>query len=800
MKLKLYLYLFTAAIFFHQVSVAQDPNGETYHRSTGKYFRSLASANSTASPNSPVSPNTSGYSGTGANIDVNYYRCDWTIDPSNTAKIISGTVTIYFKTIASNVSQVTFDLNSTVFNTPAAAAAPVARYHGNVITSTFSATDIFRVTLPSAIVTIGTQDSVSITYSGTPPSVSGQEEGYQRGELPLGSGNHYIYTLSESYEDRDWWPCKADMQDKADSMDIVVTVPNAYWVAANGKLVDSAINGANRTFKYKHRYPIATYLVGLGIAKYNVHHRGVVNIAGKNVPVVYYTYPNMTGSTLTTALSRMDVSRIELVELSNKWGPYPFADEKHGYYQHNWGGGIEHQTFSGMSGGSMASWSVIAHELGHQWFGNKVTFSSWSHLWLAEGFAKYSEVLAAELIPAIGVTPASHLSGIKTMARNTNTTPVMLSSGSIANSNTIWTTNNDNAIYQRGAMIVSMLRAMMGDARFFEGCRDYLNDPLLAYKSATSADLQRNLENNLNGVNLTPFFNAWVNGSGTPTYTGQYYIAGNTIQFTLTQSRNPVATPFMPMPVVIKIANAAGTKDTSVVIYHYSATQVGYAGESYGMWPAGNGFITYNLSFAPATITFDPDNKTMATGTLSSTGTPLDMDILSFTANRTAMGNQVNLSIANSEPIEKVILLKSRNGTDFIEAGEMNKTNLSGSANNYQFNDVLPFAPVSFYRARIHTTSRQEYSGIVKVQLYTSKDLLISPNPAKDVVNISFDNNNREKATVKVMNAEGKLVLESTTNNEFIHFDVSNLPAGVYMAQVFKEGQVTAANKLLVRH
>jgi len=791
MKGKLYLHLFTAAIFFYGTSVAQEPNVETYHRSAGKYLQSLKSP---ASPSSPVSPNTTGNSGTGSNIDVNYYRCDWTIDPS-VSKNISGIVTVYFKTTVSNVSQITFDLNSSVFGTP------VARYHGAVITSTFSATDIFRVTLPSAIAAIGTQDSVSITYAGTPPGVNGQEEGFQRGESsPAGSGNWFIYTLSESYEDKDWWPCKADMQDKADSMDINVTVPNAYWVAANGKLVDSAINGANRTFKYKHRYPVATYLVGLGIAKYNRHHRGFVTIAGKNVPVMYYTYPNMSAGTLSTALAQMDISKTELVEFSNKYGPYPFANEKHGYYQHNWGGGIEHQTFSGMSSGSMISWSVIAHELAHQWFGDKVTFATWNHLWLAEGFAKYSEALAAELIPAIGASHVSHLGGIKGVARNCSTTTVLLNAASIANSNAIWTANNDNAIYQRGAMIVSMLRTMMGDARFFQGCRDYLNDPLLAYKSATTADLQRNLENQLYGVNLTPFFNAWVNGSGTPNYSGQYYINGKTIQFTLTQTRSPGGAPFMPMPVVIKIANAAGTIDTSVVIYHHSSTQLAYAGIPEGMGPIGQGFISYNLSFTPFTVTIDPDNKTMATGSLSGTGTPLDINILSFTANKTTTGNQINLTIANSEPIEKVILLKSQNGADFIDAGLMSKTNMSGSMNNYLFNDVLPFAPVTFYRAKIYTTGRQEYSGIVKVRQSLSKDLIISPNPAIDVVNISFDNSSRDKATVRLINADGKVMSEATTNNEFIHFDVSNLAAGIYMAQVIKAGQVTGTDKFLVRH
>ena len=414
------LYLLTAVFFLYQTVIAQNNiDQETFHRSTQKFF------------NSQTSEDFTGHSGTGANIDVVYYRCDWTIDPS-ASKNIAGTVTTYFKTIATNVSVLTFDFNKASFNN----GSLVVTYHGIICTKSFPASgavDTLTVNLPSTIVTIGTLDSVSITYSGIPPAVNGQEEGFQRGELPSGSGNWYIYTLSESYEDRDWWPCKADMQDKADSVDINVTVPNAYWVAANGVLVDSTINGANRTFKYEHRYPIASYLVGLGIAKYNRQHRGTVNISGKNVPVVYYTYPNMTGSTLTTAIAKMDISKTELVEFSNKYGPYPFADEKHGYYQHNWGGGIEHQTFSGMSGGSMASWSVIAHELAHQWFGDKVSFATWNHLWLAEGFAQYSEALAAELIPAIGVTPASHLSSIKTTARSTNATPVLLSAGSIAN-------------------------------------------------------------------------------------------------------------------------------------------------------------------------------------------------------------------------------------------------------------------------------------------------------------------------------------------------------------------------------
>ena len=190
----------------------------------------------------------------------------------------------------------------------------------------------------------------------------------------------------------------------------------------------------------------------------------------------------------------------------------------------------------------------------------------------------------------------------------------------------------------------------------------------------------------------------------------------------------------------------------------------------------------------------------MATGTLTQSGTPLEVKILSFTATKTSIGNRINLSLASTEPVDKVVLLKSANGTEFIEAGLMTETSSQGSVNTYQANDVLPFSPATFYRARIYTTAKEEYSGIVKVQQSVNKDLVISPNPAADVVNISFSNTNREKITIRVINAEGKLVIESATNNDFIHFDVSNLSAGIYVAQVIRPGQEITSNRFIVRH
>ena len=58
---------------------------------------------------------TTGYSGTGSNIDVVYHRCNWTVQNPNVGKNLSGVVTTYFKTTAANVSSISFDLNSTSF-------------------------------------------------------------------------------------------------------------------------------------------------------------------------------------------------------------------------------------------------------------------------------------------------------------------------------------------------------------------------------------------------------------------------------------------------------------------------------------------------------------------------------------------------------------------------------------------------------------------------------------------------------------------------------------------------------------
>jgi aminopeptidase N len=80
-------------------------------------------------------------------------------------------------------------------------------------------------------------------------------------------------------------------------------------------------------------------------------------------------------------------------KMSELFGTYPFYKEKYGHSQADIGGGMEHATMTTLKNFGE---HLVAHELGHQWFGDNVTCASWSDIWLNESFATYTEVLMQE--------------------------------------------------------------------------------------------------------------------------------------------------------------------------------------------------------------------------------------------------------------------------------------------------------------------------------------------------------------------------------------------------------------------
>ncbi|HYE54624.1 MAG TPA: M1 family aminopeptidase [Chitinophagaceae bacterium] len=512
------------------------------------------------------------------NFNVSHYRCEWQLDPA--IRYIAGSVTTRFTMIHSD-NTITFDkINQLMVDSVV--------YHGNKIGFQQLTNNSLQIQFPATIAA-GTRDSVAVYYRGTPGDPGSFHQGAHAG-VPV------IWTLSEPYGARHWWPCKDDLVDKADSIDIYITHPIAYTASSNGIMMSRTPVGGNVLTHFKHRYPIATYLVAVAITNY-VMNSDTIRVGPKVYPLISYAYPESAATFFGSETYTKTAFRV----FTELFGEYPFASEKYGHTQFGWGGGMEHQTNSFMVNTSP---TLSAHELAHQWFGNKVTCGSWQHIWLNEGFATYLTALFLE--KAFPSFLPSYIQGWQTSVTAAPGGSVFVPD--TTNSNRIF---SSRLSYDKGGYVVHMLRWVLGDSAFFRGLRAYLDDPALRYNFAKTEDLQRNLEQ-VSGKDLSSFFQKWVYGEGYPNYQADWFQAGgsNWVSVKLNQTTSHPSVSFYDMPVALEFRNA--TQRVTHIVNHR------YSGEVFSL----------NVGFAVDTVLIDPQlwilARTRATRRVSTELVPPD--------------------------------------------------------------------------------------------------------------------------------------------------------------------------------
>ncbi len=453
------------------------------------------------------------------NYDVKYYRCMWEVDPA--VRYISGNVTTIFKITEPLADSVVFDLAEVM-------TVDSVRYHLHQIAWNHGG-GLVSVLFPGQIPQ-NTIDSVTIYYHGVPP---------ETGFGSFGHGTHngapVIWTLSEPFGASDWWPCKNGLSDKADSLDVFIRTPSGYKAASNGILA-SSITGSGFTFvHWKHRYPIATYLVCLAASNYAVFQQKIIT-GNDTLNVLNYVYPEDSAN----AVAQLQNLGSMISLFDSLFGLYPFQREKFGHCQFNVGGGMEHQTITFCSD---FGFELVAHELGHQWFGDKITCGSWHDIWLNEGFATYLSGLCYEhLIP-----------GLWTQFRRVRIQQIVSQpNGSVycPDTTSVPRIFSSRLTYAKGGMILHQLRLILGDEAFFGALNDYINDPLLAYNFALTPDLQAHLESRY-GQDLTWYFDQWYTGEGYPSYHLNWTRSNDTVYFTLQQTQSDPSVTFFALPVDI---------------------------------------------------------------------------------------------------------------------------------------------------------------------------------------------------------------------------------------------------------
>jgi aminopeptidase N len=127
-----------------------------------------------------------------------------------------------------------------------------------------------------------------------------------------------------TYGAKDWWPCKNGLNDKADSIDIAVTYPGNYRSSSIGLLTDRTSSSGKTTDRWKHRYPIASYLVAIAVTNY-VSYEQTARIGNTVLPVRMYAYP----SHADYFREPTRIAAVFLEILSSLFGPYPFAKESY---------------------------------------------------------------------------------------------------------------------------------------------------------------------------------------------------------------------------------------------------------------------------------------------------------------------------------------------------------------------------------------------------------------------------------------------------------------------------------------
>lgn len=484
-------------------------------------------------------------------FDVEHYDADITF-PNPAAKTIVGRCRIAVRWMADTVVS-TFPVNLRGLTIDSVARVSTQRTRTTATRIGTDDIDTMHYAIAiNARVERNQRDTIDVYYSGTMTNEGGPS---------AWGGVHYqdsiLFALGVGFANpnvsatQHWLPCYDHPSDKA-TFHARFTAPNAQWlVASNGIASPTVIAPDGRaTYEWTETHPSATYLLTFAVGRY------ITQTAPGVVPHIFYMRRRDSASA-AIAFSRVPHMTETYAQL---YGPYPFA--KVGYYASQLGS-MEHQGMIAIALSEVqrkdSANIVAAHELAHQWFGDCVTPQDFRYAWLSESFATFSESVWLEQLRGY----AAYLSSVQSKAR-LYITQIAPLEGWFALEDFPRASPSSNypaTIYQKGAVVLAMARAIAGDTAFFAALRSYVQRN--AYGNATTATFREAIRPAL-GDRTDAFFSEWVTGKGWALLDVEHNITDKRVRIRQVQPATQGWPVFTTLPLNITYARRDGER--SIVI------------------------------------------------------------------------------------------------------------------------------------------------------------------------------------------------------------------------------------------
>jgi hypothetical protein len=269
---------------------------------------------------------------------------------------------------------------------------------------------------------------------------------------------------------------------------------------------------------------------------------------------------------------------------------------------------------------------------------------------------------------------------------------------------------------------------------------------------------------------ITPATNA-ATATGTITL---FYTQAEFDSYNLVRGVNPA------LPT--SAADAAGIANVLITQYHGTGTAPGnYSGAAVLINPADNK-IVWNNTYSRWEITFDVSGFSGFYVYTNAGAVVLPLHLLSFNAEKQNNGNVLQWQTSNEINTKLFVVERSTDGRSFSNIGTVAAKGIDNAT--YHFTDATILSDNIYYRLKMTDNNGSfTYSNIVRISSQLNSQLIIYPNPARDIITIQVSDKKLTGTNAVIIDATGKVVQTFIINSAFEMVDVSKLAADIYFLQ-----------------